>query len=386
MSKSNKNLKIFIEASPLVEPRMSGIGHITLELVRALDKHPEYGKKFEVILVAPFDKINSLSLWSFKNVKYRRILLPLRPLNLLWKFNLLPPMDLLLGRGVYIFPNYKNWWLIFSKSITYVHDISFVLFPQFVSPKNQRFLKKYMPKWLKRTTLIATDSKSAKNEILDYYDVPNTKVKVLYHGVDTKIFYPRPTQEVDLVKSKYNITGKYIFYLGNIEPRKNIERMTEAYRNLPKKISNEYSLVLVGGSGWLNQSIIESIKNAQQEGFRIIKPEAFVKDEDLPALHSGATMLLHPALYEGFGLSIVQAMACGTPVLAGNNSSMPEVVGSGGLLVDSTSVENISSTMEKILTDQKLHDELATKAIAQAQKFSWDKTTNQLVDLVIGIS
>jgi glycosyltransferase involved in cell wall biosynthesis len=385
-TKTPKKLDIFVEAAPLIEERMSGIGHATLELVRALEKHPGHGKRFQIILLVNADKFDKLERWKFNTVQYKKIPFPLRPFNLLWKYRLLPPIDLFAGRGVYVFPNYKNLWLARSKSITYVHDISFVLYPEFVSPKNQRFLAKNMPRWLRRTTLVAADSQSAKNEIIDYYHISRDKIKTLYHGVDTSIYYPRDKNEIESVKKKYGITKEYIFYLGNIEPRKNIERMIEAYKGLPAMLQDKYALVLVGGGGWLNESIVESIKSAQKAGFNIIKPEEFVIDEDLPALHSGATMLFHPALYEGFGLSIVQAMACGKAVLAGDNSSMPEIVGDAGVLVDAKNVTAIMTALQGLLDNEQERAKLEAKALTQARKFSWITTANQLVEIAQSIS
>lgn len=377
-----KKRKIFIEASPLTEERSSGIAHATLEVIRALEKHPSYDEAFEVILVCGFDKIHTFDRWGLKKAKHKSIPLQQRPFNLLWKYKLIPPMDLFLGKGVYIFPNYKNWSLVFSQSITYVHDMGFALYPQFVSPKNQRFLAKNMASWLKRTTIIATDSKSAKRDILSYYHMPKDKVRVLYHGVDTSVYYPRSKSEIDTKKKEYGISGEYILYLGNIEPRKNLIRLIEAYKELPNSLRDNYSLVIIGGSGWLNEDILEAIKAAQHQGLRIIKPDCFVKDEDLPAIHSGATLLAHPALYEGFGLSIVQAMACGIAVIGGNNSSMPEVIGKGGLLVDATSVSDITNAIHKILTDRELRKNLSQNGLEQAKKFSWEVTADKLVQLV----
>lgn len=361
---------------------MHGIGHAVLELIRALEQHPERGHVFDIHLMIAYDKKAMLDRWGFQHVTYKLLTCPLRPLNLLWKFNLLPPMDLFVGRGIYLFPNYKNWRLVYSRSLTYVHDIGFVLYPQFVSPKNQIFLAKNMRRFMNRTTIVVADSYSVRQEIIDQYQLPKEKVVVMHHGVDTTKYYPRSQREIEATKKKYGIHGDYIFYLGNIEPRKNLERLIDAYRQLPKRLRDRYSLVIVGGSGWLNAPILRAIEQAQQAGYQLIKPAQFVPDEELPALHSGATILAHPAIYEGFGLSLVQAMACGTPVLTGNKSSMPEIVGDGGLLVESTDTKQISDTMKRLLMDKDLRARLAEKGLQRARKFSWQTTAKQLVSLI----
>lgn len=377
-----KIIKIFIEASALAEERMSGIGHAILEIVRALEKHPENGVTFEIVLVAGFDKTKFLKRWGLKSVKYYRIPCPQRLYNLFWKFDLLPPMDILLGKGVYVFGNYKNWRLLVSKSITYVHDVSFLLYPEFVNAKNRQFLAKNMPRWIKRTTIVAADSNSAASEIKKFYPASKNKLVVLHHGVNPSQFYPRSSEEIKKVKKKNGIIGDYIFYLGNIEPRKNIVRLIEAYKQLPKSLRDKYSLVLVGGSGWLNGPILEAINQAKKDGYNIFHPTHFVEDEDLPALHSGAILLVHPAIYEGFGLSIVQAMSCGTPVVAGNNSSMVEVVGDAGVLVNVDNVEDISATIGRLLQGKNLRASLSKRGVEQAAKYNWNLTVNKLLDLI----
>ncbi len=372
---------IYIEATSLAENRMSGIGHSILEIIRALEKHPAYLEEFDVTLVTSFDTIHKVARWNFKNVQFKKIILPLRVLNLLWKFDFLPPMDIFMKEGVFVFPNYKNWRLFRSKSITYVHDVSFVLFPEFVVPKNQRFLEVNMPKWLKRTNVVAADSVSAQTEILDVYDVSKEKVRVIHHGVDKEVFYKRTTKEVAEVKDKYNINEKFILYVGNIEPRKNISTMVDAYKQLPAKLSKEYQLLLVGGQGWLNEPINKAIELSQSEGYNVRKLEKYVVDEDLPALYSGAEMLILPSHYEGFGLSLVQAMACGTPVVAGKNSSMIEVVGDGGILVDQKDSNEIAKAMVVLLSDTKLRNELIDKGLKQSSKFSWKQSATRIVEI-----
>lgn len=372
---------IYVEATSLADDRTSGIGHSILEIIRALERHPAYLKEFDVTLVTSFDTTSRVARWNFKDVQFQKIILPLRILNLLWKFDFLPPMDVFMKKGVFVFPNYKNWRLSRSKSITYVHDVSFVLFPEFVVPKNQRFLEKHMPKWLNRTNVVAADSNSAQNEILDAYSIPKEKVKVIHHGVDKEVFYKRTTDEVSKVKDKYDIKEKFILYVGNIEPRKNINTMIDAYKQLPAKSRRGRQLLLVGGQGWLNEPINKAIESAQAEGYDVRKLEKYVVDEDLPALYSGAEMLVLVSHYEGFGLSLVQAMACGTPVIAGNNSSMIEVVGDGGILVNQKDSNETAKAMELLLNDTKLRKELIDKGLKQSTKFSWEKSASKVVKI-----
>jgi glycosyltransferase involved in cell wall biosynthesis len=381
-----KKIKLFIEASPIAEERVSGIGHMTAEIVRALDNHPLNGKEFEINLVICSDRAHFLEQWGFKNVRIKKIPIPQRLFNIIWKFDLWPPLDILLGKGkgTYIFPNYKNWRLARSRSLTFVCDVSYLVVPEFVSPKNQAFLKKNISKWTRRATRVIAISKNAQSEIIKYLNVPLEKTSLVYCGVDPSVFYPRTAEEIISIKKEYNLPENYILFLSNIEPRKNVINLINAYKQLPPETINKYALLLVGGGGWLDEPIIEAIKQAQNEGYNIVRPVTYIPDIKLPALHSGATVLVHPALYEGFGIAPLQAMACGTPVIVANNSSLPEVVGAAGLLVDANDSTDISVKINELLSNTILQAELSKKGIVQAQKYTWDQSANTLVKEIEG--
>ena len=376
----SKKTKLYIDASPLAEDKITGIPHFTAELVRALEKHPDNGVSFKIVLVIPFDKKKKLACWLYKTVTYRVIPLPMRLFNLVLKWNILPPMDLLLGAGVYLFPNYKNWPLQRSKSLTYIHDLGYIRYPEFVQSKNRQFLKANMQRWIKRASLILTGSDHARQEIIELLKVPPQKVVRIYHGVNHRDYYPRPKPEVEVAKAKYNISGNYVLYLGSLEPRKNLVRLIESYCSLPKKLRALYGLCLIGEGGWLNGEILSAINDAQEKGFNIIRPNTYVDDSDLPTVVSGATLLVHPALYEGFGLSPLQAMACGTAVLVADNSSLPEVVGQAAILVDAESIKDISAKMKRVLTETTLRHKLEKLGLEQAKKFTWEKSAQQLIE------
>lgn len=373
-------IKLFIDASPLAERNITGIPHFTAELVKALDQHPDNGKKFIIILVIAFDKKKLLGRWQYNNIKIKVLPLPLRFVNLFWKYDVLPPMDMILGKGRYLFPNYKNWRLSRSKSLTYIHDLGFMRYPQFVQPKNLEFLKNNIQKWIGRSDLILTGAEHARNEIIELLSVSPEKVVRIYHGVDHSDYYPRPKSEISSALSKYGLSGKYLLYIGSIEPRKNLSRLVSAYDNLPTKLKDEYSLCLIGGDGWLNNDILRDIELSKEKGNKIIRPNSYVEDEDLPALITGSSLLVHPALYEGFGLSPLQAMACGTPVLVGNNSSLPEVVGKAGTLVNAEDESDISAKIEKVLSDKKYRARMIELGLGQAQKFKWEISAQELLD------
>lgn len=376
----NKKIRLVIDAQPMAEARISGIGHMTLELVRALDRLSEHDHRFEVVLAVSADKIGNIRKYGLKNVTLKKIPLSTRVLNLLWKYDFLPPMDIFLGKGVYVFPNYKNWPLLKAKSITYVCDIGYLLFPDFVEPRNLEFLKKNMSKWTGRTDRIASISRDARDDIISHLNVPADRVAYVPCGVDGEVFYRRGATEVDAVRQNYGLSEKYILYIGNIEPRKNILSLIEAYKLLPQPVREEYSLVLVGGGGWKNEEILSEIDRAAAEGYKVVKTTKYVIDNDLPALYSGAAALTHVALYEGFGISPLQAMACGTPVVVANNSSLPEVVGDAGLCADASSPKDISDKIEIILTDKNTRTEKVRAGLERAKDYTWLAAAEKLLE------
>ncbi len=161
-------------------------------------------------------------------------------------------------------------------------------------------------------------------------------------------------------------------------------QLLEAYKLLPESLRKQYTLVIVGGSGWLNEPIMEAIKQDQAAGYDIIKPQVYMPEEDLPMLQSGATILVHPALYEGFGISTLQAMACGTPVIAANNSSLPEVVGEAAILINAEDTKDISDKMETLLKDTGMQSKLVNRGLTQVQNYSWYASARILVDGALG--
>jgi glycosyltransferase involved in cell wall biosynthesis len=294
---------------------------------------------------------------------------------------MLPPMDLLVGKGTYIFPNFRNWPLLYSKSITYIHDVSFNVFPEYVEKKNLRFLARNVHTWMKRTNIVVTVSNHAKNEITRFYPQIKDNVRVVYNGI-TEAFKPIHKSEVEPVLKEYNLKFKeYFIFLSNLEPRKNVNGLLEAYEKFMLESGHQDTkLVLVGGMGWNNEAILQKIASINRRQVNVIVPSHYVPDADLPALLSGAAALIHPAHYEGFGISPLQAMACGTQVVVANNSSLPEVVADGGVYVDDRSVEDILRGINVVYNKRYVNN---AKGLKQSLNFSWKQSADNLIDILL---
>lgn len=376
-----KRQVVYIEAGAILSDRPSGIGHLTLHTLRGLLALEEFTRTYEIRLIVPAAKAYLLDQWNLEGARVVRLPLLSRIWNVWPRIPFAPPIDLFLGKGVYVFSNYKKWPLLFSESITYIHDISYELFPQFAEPRNLAMLQGNVPKWIKESTIVVTDSESSRKEIIDFYKVDPKKIVSVYCGVDGN-FTRRPKREVEDVKQKYGIDKNYFLFLSNLEPRKNIVRLLKAFQGLPESFKERYALVLVGGMSWQNEEILAEIKKAKVAGWAIVKPDAYVPDEDIPALLSGAEALVHPALHEGFGIPVLEAMATGTPVIAADIPVLREVAGDAALYVNVESSKDITSKIEDIVTDAKLRKKLVSLGKKRATGFTWSAAAAKLATII----
>lgn len=379
---AKRKTKIFVDAEVLIAEHFSGIGHYTLELLRALDRSIENRPDIEVTLGVFYRKKDKVLAFGFRNFKLRGTPFPLRISNGLKIRGRQPFYDLLFGKKIYLFPNYTSWPLLFSKGVSIVYDLSFEFYPQYVEPRNQKFLSEQVRKSVERSTKIITISTNSQKEIVEFYRVPTENVPIVYPGIDQSIFFRRPEKEIKMVKAKYGIHGKYILFVGNIEPRKNLKNLLLAYEKLSPELRAEYSLLLVGGRGWLDGDIFEIINRLRMDGNHIQQPLEYVVDKDRPAIYSGAELFVYPSLYEGFGIPPVEAMACGVPVITSNNSSLPEAAGSAAKLINAESAQEIAKVITNVLKDKSSQKKMIEAGFKQADKYSWDQEAKKLLKIL----
>jgi glycosyltransferase involved in cell wall biosynthesis len=370
---------LFVEAKVMSLPRVSGIGHTMQGLVRALQNNEAARARYRIRLLSPVDGVARLRHLGMNNVEYVRLPLPTRGYDRWAGLPLLPPLDALVGRGVFVFPHFGNWPLRRSASVTFIHDVAFLRHPETVGG-NLGLLTRNIGRWIGRTSLVATVSQSSRDDISRYLGVVPERIVVIPWGVDRAVFRARGEAEVAELRDRLGLPDRYIVYLGNIEPRKNLERLIMAYRSLPQRLRSEYALVLAGGFGWNTSGIDRAIAEAQSAGERVSRVTQYVNDEDLPALLSGAAMLAQPSLYEGFGVAPLQAMAAGIPVLVGNNSAQPEVAGDAGLYVDVLDVADIERGIRTLLTDERLAAAHVADGLRRVQQFSWERSATAMLE------
>lgn len=254
-----------------------------------------------------------------------------------------------------------------------IFDLSYLHYPEMFNQNDLYQLKNWSKYSIQNSAHIFAISKSTKGDIVKNYGVSSSKISVTYMGFDEKRFKPQPKAEVKLAKNKYKIKGGYIIFVGTIQPRKNIERLIEAFKIISDKIK-DISLVIGGKKGWLYESILEKAKK-ERIAQKVIFTD-FVSEQDLPALITGAKIYVLPSLWEGFGIPVIEAQACGVPVVVSNTSSLPEVVEDSGILIDSSSVKSIAQGIEESL-DPKTRLVLVGKGYKNVKRFSWEKCAKE---------
>ena len=265
-----------------------------------------------------------------------------------------------------------------------VHDVSYRIFPQFFSPRVRFILGMLVGPSVRRAARIITISESTRRDIIRFYRVPPEQVAVTLLAA-APLYRPQTAEQIRRVRQAYALPEQYVLAVGNVQPRKNLPRLIEAFGDvLPGSPGTQ--LVIAGRSTWRGSEVEATVKRlGLAEPVRFI---GYVPDSDLPALYAGAAAFCYPSLYEGFGLPPLEAMACGTPTITSNVSSLPEVVGDAALTVDPLSVRDIAAAMRRLLHEESARQEYRARGLARAAQFSWERTarlTREVYDGVLGV-
>jgi alpha-1,3-rhamnosyl/mannosyltransferase len=260
-------------------------------------------------------------------------------------------------------------------AISTVHDLSHLHYPQYHPKERVAFLEKNLRLTLDNAAHILTDSEFVRNELITLMNVPPERVTAVLLGVDAE-FHPRTQAQVAEVLAEHQLHyGQYLLSVATLEPRKNIAQLLDAYLLLDESIRRAYPLVLVGGDGWRNDELKQRITDLVAKGE--VKHLGYIADEQLPLLFAAARGFVFVPFYEGFGLPPLEAMASGVPVLASNVSSIPEVVGDTGILVDPNGVTAIAAGMTQLLTNENWRTSAIERGLARAKTFTWQRCVQQ---------
>ncbi len=282
-------------------------------------------------------------------------------------------------QDMYLWHNLPLLWS--KRSVITVHDLINLLQPGYHGRINRikyRLLLKLALKWADR---IITVSSYTKDEIVKHLNADNSKIKVVHLAADSMFKPIKNKRKIDKTKTKYKIEGSYILSVGKSYTHKNIPHLIRAFKKVTTDGNSEHLLVLVGEKYWgpANFEVMKTIEDLQL-GKRVIWP-GYVDDEDMPSLYSGAELFVMPSYYEGFGLPLLEAMSCGTPVIASNATSIPEVLGDAGILVSPFDVDELAQSMLTLLKDETKRKELIEKGLERSRMFSWEKCAKETCDV-----
>jgi glycosyltransferase involved in cell wall biosynthesis len=265
--------------------------------------------------------------------------------------------------------------LLRSRTVLTVYDLSFERFPQFFRRRVLAQLKVLMPWSCRRADHIITISESSKRDLIEIYRIDPKRITVTYPGPADNCQPMDTRQAREGLRETYGIDAPFILYVGNLEPRKNLARLLEAFAALRGKERVGHKLVIVGRTAWLYQGIFETIRNKSLLGQVVLT--GYVPASDLPLFYNAASFMIYPSVYEGFGLPVVEAMACGAPVITSRGSSLEEVAEGAALLVDPYSVTSMTSAMERVATNPDLQRTMRDAALASAARFSFRRMAEQ---------
>jgi glycosyltransferase involved in cell wall biosynthesis len=250
-----------------------------------------------------------------------------------------------------------------------VHDLIFRRYPAHHKLLNRAYLNATLPLYCRRASQIIAVSEQTRADVMAAYRVPQEKITVVYEAADPR-FTPQSAETVGAVRARYGLPPRYLLFVGTIEPRKNLGRVLAAFERLAAERFTD-ALVIVGKRGWLYDDFFGRLEKSPAKS-AVIFP-GYVPDEDLPAIYAGAQALAFPSEFEGFGLPVLEAMACGAPVVCSNTSSLPEVAGDAALLVDPLNVGTLHHALRLVMADRELADDLRRRGLAQAGRFSWER-------------
>lgn len=262
------------------------------------------------------------------------------------------------------------------KHLQTIHDLSFEFLPECFTWKQRLWHWFLNPKkQCQKADIILTPSENTKQDIVNEYGIVGDKIQILQPGISWEEGLIT-TENIQRVKEKYNLPEKYILYLGTLEPRKNIESIIEAYNISGLKIKN-YELIIVGGKGWKNKKLLKLIENSLG-----VKYIGYVNKKDKQLLYNLSSLFIFPSLYEGFGLPVLEAMSQEIPVITSNRTSLPEVIGTSGYLVNPYNVLELAEAMKNILSDEKLRKMLIIQSKEQTKKFNWNNSAKKFLNLI----
>lgn len=371
-------MRITIDISPAVH-RHAGLGRYAHELLAALLRS-DTANTYSAFYYAP--RGDERPEPPLDRIPAGTIRLPAKPwrMSVLLAFLVGASMDRWLPPGdIFHATDHLLPPLRHSRSVFTIHDLIFRFYPQYHLPLNRWYLTLMLPRFMSRADAIIAVSESTRRDVTRLMHVQPEKISVIHEGVDSAFRPVRDGALLAQIREKYGLPPRFILYFGTIEPRKNLGMLLDAYRALLGRYPAAPPLVIAGRRGWLYQPVFDHVRELGLQD--CVRFTDYIDSADVPSLMSAAELFVFPSLYEGFGLPPLEAMACSIPVVCSNASSLPEVVGSGGILVEPHDVGGWIDAIEKVLKDERLRTELSERGLVQAACFSWDRAAQQTLEV-----
>ncbi len=369
-------MKIAVNTRLVIKNKMDGIGLFTWQTFSLLAKqHPEIdfyfifdrkpyeeflaAKNIHPIIIRPITRhIYVFPYWY--QIALKNVLKKLKP-------------DIFIATDG-MFPLNSN-----IKTLAIIHDLNFEHHPELLPKNVLNYYKKYFPKFAQQANQIATVSEFSKNDIVQTYKIEASKIDVVFNGASKK-FKPISEVEKQIVKDKFTEGVNYFLFVGTIHPRKNVPMLLKAFNQYKLESGSSLKLLIAGKKMWSNAETTQLLNELEHK--KDIVFTGRVNDKELAQLTAAAKAITYIPIFEGFGIPLLEGMQCGVPVITSNITSMPEVVGSAGILVNPFNQNEIAQAMQKITTNNNFHKELSSKSILQATKFSWEKTAQLVMESI----
>ena len=354
----------------IAQAKMAGMGYYLKNLLKGLleiDQENQYKVLGDKIL----PPMKNLKMYGLRGRKKKII-------NFLWKTTSWPRFEKMIkGTDLGFFPNFVMPPTRLAKTVLAIPDLSYLYYPAFIESKNLNYLTKFVPPSIRKASAVITISENTKNDIIKHFGVEPKKIFVTHLAAD-KVFVPQTNEVINAARKKYGINKPYLLFVGTFEPRKNIETLLRAFAGLTL-IRKQYQLVLVGSKGWYADGIFRLINKLYLHDD--VKILGYVPNSDLPAIYAGSELFVFPSFYEGFGLPVCEAMACGVPVLCSSASSLPEIGDRAGVYFNPFDTEELAGKTSDLLLDTEKRKQMRELGLAQASKFSWHKTAKETLEV-----
>jgi glycosyltransferase involved in cell wall biosynthesis len=365
-------MKIVVNAQCLIKNKLEGLGWFSYETLRRITtQHPEH--EFIFVFDRPFDHQFVFS----ENVR-PVILYPPSRHPFLWqlRFDILFP-SLLRKYKADLYLSTDGWMPLFTKvkTVNVIHDLNFEHFPDNLPFWYRQYYRFYFPRFARKSTRLATVSEFSKNDIVSRYKVSRDKIDVVYNGCNEN-YRPTGPLQIDNTRWKYTNHEPYFVFVGSLHPRKNLINLFKAFDIFKARNSNSIKLLIVGEKRWWTEKINRVYQNMLYRHEVVFTGR--VDPVELNKIIGSALAMTYVSFFEGFGIPIVEAFNCETPLITSNTTSMPEIAGDAAILVNPISADSIAEAMAKIAFDEKLRKELIAKGRIRREDFSWQKSADKL--------